>query len=216
MASDVTILIVDDNPVNLAALRHLLGAKGDFNVLEATNGTEALAQVQGASDLDLILLDVQLPDLSGIEVCRKLKQDKTKSQIPIVLISGVRTDDASLAEGLEAGADGYLTRPIESVAIQAWLNATLRISALQHELERKAPAPLKDEAELLSYFSKLSHDVNNPLQSLIATADLLSLRVDGDEVSEAYLQSIQDYAEKVAAKVAQASKGAKNRLTQIL
>ena len=107
-----TILLVDDNPVNLSILRTMLGKDG-HELIAADGGHAAIELVSNNPTFDLILLDVALPDLDGIEVCRRLKGDTRTADIPIVLVSAVKTDDESIRQGLEAGADGYLTKPIE-------------------------------------------------------------------------------------------------------
>ncbi|HIJ66545.1 MAG TPA: response regulator [Candidatus Hydrogenedentes bacterium] len=209
--SAATILLVDDSPVNLSVLRSLLG-KDDHEVIAADTAEAAIDLVRGNPTFDLILLDVSMPDMDGVEVCRELKEDPATMHIPVVLISGVRTDDASVRRGLEAGADGYLVKPIEDVALRAWVRATLRISQLQRELAAHAPpAPASNNA-VLRMFTKLCHNVNNPLQALYASADMLALRFADDLENRKLVAEILAQAERVAQIVARASYAAKQRL----
>ncbi len=210
--AETTILIVDDSPLDLRLLEALVEGQAGFRPVKAATAQEALAYVRQNPSLDLLLVDVNLPDLSGIEVCRQLKSDPATSRIPIVMISGVEKDDASIAQGLDAGADGYLRKPSKGNALRAWLKATLRISRLEQTLAQRGDVLPANERELLEAFGKMSHAVNNPLQSLMASADLLSLDLPEDEQHERLLASIQDAAERIAEMVAEASLRAKAQL----
>lgn len=205
-----TILIVDDDPVNLMILRRLIGRRATYRIIEAFDGQSALDIAQANPDLDLILLDVQMGDISGIEVCRILKNNPRTRSIPIVLISAVHTDDVSIAEGLESGADGYITKPVDDNMLQAWLNATMRINALKRALMAQAGPAMGDLGSLLNFFSGLAHSVNNPLQGIMATSDLLGMEhEDNPEIMEA-VHSIQLNAEKIARLVEEASQQSRN------
>lgn len=204
-----TILIVDDDSVNLMLVRKLISQRYNYELLEAIDGDSALAIARSNPELDLILLDVQMPDISGIEVCRQLKEDESTRNIPIVLISAVHTNDASIREGLEAGADGYITKPIEDNMLKAWIQAALRINALTRALDAKDAPVHEDIDDLLQHFTKLSHDVNNPLQSVMTSADLLGMELDYREEMLSVIQNLQDSAERIAQLVGEASRQAK-------
>lgn len=209
--SATTVLVVEDDPTSLATLRGLLESDG-YEVVVASTGEEAVEKAAGDGFIDLILLDVVLPGMDGVETCRQLKNNDKTARIPIVLVSGVRTDDTSIREGLDAGADGYLLKPVEPIALRAWLKATLRISELQREAARRAfPVETTDE-ELLRTFANLSHDVNNPLQALYARVDILMMDLPQDSEARALAVAILAHAEKVASMVAQASLQAKEHL----
>jgi len=204
-----SILIVDDDPVNLMVLRRLIGRRQSFRILEAIDGQSALELAQASPDLSLILLDVQMGDISGIDVCRILKHNPRTRAIPIVLISAVHTDDASIAEGLDSGADGYITKPVDDNMLQAWLNATMRINALRRALADQAGPAVENIGALLTYFAGLAHAVNNPLQGIMATGDLLGMEhEDNPEILKA-VRSIQENAEKIARLVEEASQQAR-------
>src|SRR5512140_585529 len=99
------VLVVDDTPATRYAMVRVLRHAG-FNVIEAENGTAALRL---AKDSQVVCLDVQLPDISGFEVCARLKADPATSSIPVVHVTASYADDLSMARGLEGGADAYLT-----------------------------------------------------------------------------------------------------------
>jgi CheY-like chemotaxis protein len=205
-----TILIVDDDPVNLMVLRRLISRRESYRILEASDGKSALDLAQATPDLDLILLDVQMGDISGIDVCRFLKNNPRTRPIPIVLISAVHTDDASIAEGLDSGADGYITKPVDDNMLQAWLNATMRINALRRALAAQAGPAMGDIGALLNFFSGLAHSVNNPLQGIMATSDLLGMEHEENAEIQEAVRAIQDHADKIARLVEEASQQARS------
>ena len=119
-----TILLVDDSQQNRYVLRRLL-ERANFKVAIAASGTEALQLVENAPDL--IILDVKLPDMSGYDVCRRIKSNPATSAIPVLQISASFVSNESKAMALEGGADGYLTHPIESPVLIATVRSLLRM-----------------------------------------------------------------------------------------
>src|ERR1700722_10478623 len=105
----VRILVVDDNPAALYATSRVLRSAG-YEVREATTGNAALA---AAREVDLVVLGVNLPDVDGFEVCRRLRALPETAQLPVLHLSATFTQTADLALGLEAGADSYLTRQVK-------------------------------------------------------------------------------------------------------
>ena len=132
MAAGAKILVVDDTPHNVKLLADILGAKG-FAVSTAVNGELALASV--AADMpDLILLDIMMPGLSGYDVCRKLREDPATALLPVVLCTSL--DPAvERVKGMEAGADDFLTKPINQPELFARVKSLLRIKSLQDEVK---------------------------------------------------------------------------------
>ena len=202
------ILVVDDDPVSVRVFRGFLEKEG-FELITAATGRAAIETIHADPAPDLVILDVVLPDVDGIDLCRQLKADARTEHIPIILVSAFRKDDTSIRDGLAAGAEGYLLKPIEEIALRAWVKAALRICALQRELSGRRPATGSTYREVLQHFVKLSHAVNNSLQALYATVDILSLTLPKDERTTALTVDILHHAERVAQMVAQASIEAK-------
>ena len=125
------ILVVDDMPDNVEIAKLRLEREG-YEVAVAVDGEDALAKVAETMP-DLILLDVMMPKLDGIEVTKRLKADKTLPFIPIVLLTAKAATKDVIA-GLDAGADDYLTKPFEHAALVARVRAMLRIKALHDEV----------------------------------------------------------------------------------
>jgi PAS domain S-box-containing protein len=131
-ANPILILNVDDNDGARYAKTRILQGAG-FKVLEAANGTDALAIVQ-RSDPALVLLDVKLPDINGIEVCRRIKADPVTSCVLVLQTSAALTGRDDKIRGLEGGADNYLAAPIEADELVANVNALLRMRQTQDDL----------------------------------------------------------------------------------
>ncbi|MBO1909450.1 response regulator [Microvirga sp. 3-52] len=121
------ILAVDDTPQNLDLLTRRLQSQG-YEVATAADGVAALARV---ADLvpDLILLDIMMPKLDGIETVRRLKADAAYRHIPVILVTA-KSDPRDVVEGLDAGGDDYLTKPIDHAALLARVRSMLRIKTL--------------------------------------------------------------------------------------
>jgi two-component system cell cycle response regulator len=128
------ILIVDDHEDNVELLRARLEARG-YETLSASDGQEALESVR-ANVPDLMLLDIMMPRIDGIEVARRVKGDPTLPFIPIIMQTALDSTEQKV-EGLDAGADDYITKPINFAELEARVRSLLRIKALQEEVERQ-------------------------------------------------------------------------------
>jgi class 3 adenylate cyclase/CheY-like chemotaxis protein len=129
------ILIVDDNEANRDILEARLKVHG-YELLQAADGEEALAAVQ-RDHPDLILLDVMMPKLDGVEVCRRIKGDATLPFTPIILVTS-KSDTKDVIAGLDAGADEYLTKPVDQAALVARVKSVLRVKALHDQVQAQA------------------------------------------------------------------------------
>lgn len=109
------ILVVDDYP-GARYLRSRILSEGGYEVLEAGTGTEALVIARTLKP-SLILLDVNLPDISGYEVCEQLKHDPTTAAIPVIQITGAWLTEEDRRRGLGSGADAYLVEPVDDVTL---------------------------------------------------------------------------------------------------
>ncbi len=125
------ILVVDDHEDNVEVLRARLEARG-YEVEGATNGQEALDTVSRWCP-DLVLLDVMMPDMDGLEVVKRLKADKSLPFIPVIMQTALDSTERMVA-GLEAGADDYVTKPINFQELEARVRSLLRIKKLQQEV----------------------------------------------------------------------------------
>jgi adenylate cyclase len=132
MRDPARILVVDDVADNVEILRMRLGALG-YEVIVAEDGEQALAKV--AAELpDLVLLDIMMPKIDGLEVVRRLKADTSLPFIPVILVTA-KASPKDVVAGLDAGGDDYLTKPIDHGALVARVRAMLRIKALHDQVQ---------------------------------------------------------------------------------
>ncbi len=113
MARDnLVVLAVDDDIINLKLLKSMLQKSGKVKeVIEAKNGSDAIGQLKGRDDIDLILLDIIMPIMGGIEMLKVVRADVNLRQLPIIVLT---TDETKKSEALEFGANGFLMKPIRS------------------------------------------------------------------------------------------------------
>jgi adenylate cyclase len=128
------ILIVDDTPANVKLLEDLLGFHG-YEVETAVNGGEALAMIRAVPP-DLILLDVLMPGMSGYDVCRSIRGDPALAVLPVVMITALE-DREERVKGIEAGADDFLSKPVNPPELLARVRSLLRIRRLYETVQRQ-------------------------------------------------------------------------------
>ena len=126
------VVVIDDNHATLYSTSHIMRAAG-FEVTEGTTGEQALELARSA---DILLLDVNLPDIHGFEVCRRLREDPRTARLPVVHVSATLVKDIDKVQGLDAGADGYLIHPVEPPVLVATVNAFLRARRAEDEMRK--------------------------------------------------------------------------------
>lgn len=162
------ILVVDDEENNLKLLKALL-APIPCRVREAHDGSEALAQI-GENPPDLILLDVMLPKINGFEVCRVVKSNPATSTIPVVMITAL-SDFTDCMRGLEAGADDFLSRPVNHLELLTRVKSLLKLKELQESLKRQERLQFLGEMAAMA-----AHEIRNPLTAIRGFAQILRAR----------------------------------------
>ncbi len=178
MTTPAKILVVDDTPQNVKLLADLLAVKG-YAVATASSGAEALEKVEKEQP-DLVLLDVVMPEMSGYEVCRQIRDNRATAMLPVVMVTALDPAQERV-KGIEAGADDFLTKPINRQELLARVKSLLRIKVLHDELaewnrtlEQRVQAQvgqLERLARLKRFFSPqlaemiVSGDADDPLKS---------------------------------------------------
>jgi class 3 adenylate cyclase len=163
MRTPPCILIVDDEPINLDILQTRLAVHG-YEILTATDGEEALA-IASTQQPDLILLDVMMPKMDGIDVCRRLKADASLPFMPIILVTA-KAGSKDVVAGLEAGADEYLTKPVDQAALVARVKSMLRIKALHDTAQEQAARLEAQSLQLAEWNRTLEQRVQEQLAEL--------------------------------------------------
>ena len=135
MSEPTKVLVTDDDPRILLLMKEILG-EADYDVLQASTGNECL-EVLKANRPDVVLLDVMLPDTTGIDLCRQIKADERLQGIFVILFSGVQVSSDYQAEALNAGADGYIVKSISNEELLARIQSVVRIKKTVDALREK-------------------------------------------------------------------------------
>ncbi len=162
------LLIVDDQQPNIQVLGAMLGNVG-FEILPATNGQQALKRL-GARRVDLILLDLLLPGMDGLEVCRRIQENPDWKEIPIIFLSAV--DDKNLiVRALEGGGVDYITKPFNKPELLSRVRTHLMLKSMRDHLRRLA----QDKEEMLAM---ISHHMQNHLAAMHMSAQMVLKRAE--------------------------------------
>ncbi len=172
------ILVVDDLPQNVKLLADLLGAKG-YAVATAASGPEALLKVE-TEQPDLVLLDVMMPEMSGYEVCRKIRENPASGILPVVMVTSLDPAQERL-RGLEAGADDFLTKPVNQAELLARVRSLVRVKQLYDtvqmqaaelaELNKTLERRVADQVAQLDRLGRLKRFFSPQLAELIVAGD---------------------------------------------
>lgn len=167
------ILNVDDDDANRYAKSRILKRAG-YQIVEAASGMDALRLVK-ESKPELVLLDVKLPDINGLDVCRRIKEDPLTSHIMVLQISASHVTTPDRVLGLECGADTYLTEPVESTELLATVQALLRLYKREEENRQLLVQLREADRQKDDFIATLAHELRNPLHPIRGAVELLRL-----------------------------------------
>jgi len=156
-----TILVVDDTEDNLDLLEFALKRK-PVRMLRASSGKECL-QLAAQHHPDVILLDIQMPEMDGFETLKCLRASKKTASIPVIFLTAQRKDASSIEQGLALGADEYLTKPIEVDELLVRTRSLIRLNKMEAELERTKA----------DFMAMLIHDMRSPIGGVSSILELL-------------------------------------------
>jgi CheY-like chemotaxis protein len=168
-----TILVVDDTEDNLDLLEFALKRK-PIHMIRATSGEECL-QLAAQHHPDVILLDIQMPEMDGFETLKHLRASKKSADIPVIFLTAKRKDALSIEQGLLLGAEEYLTKPIDTDELLVRTRSLVRLKRMEAELERTKA----------DFMAMLIHDMRSPIGGISSILELLEeplLR--GEEIQE--------------------------------
>lgn len=195
------ILVVDDEPDNFDVIEAFLQQQ-DYVLYYAVNGKQALQYLE-LYQPDVILLDVMMPEVDGIEVCKTIKAMENWCMVPIIVVTALNSKE-DLARCLAAGADDFISKPVNSVELQSRVHSMIRIKkqydniqALSR-LQKNTIHVLQDTLDALrgNVASSFSHEINTPLNGLVGTISLLiddHRNMDPEEIDEILLLSKLSY-----------------------
>jgi len=165
------VLVVDDVPVNVKLLADLLAVKG-YAVVTAASGAEALAKIEKEQP-GLVLLDVMMPGMSGYDVCRRIRQNAATAMLPVIMVTALDPTQERV-KGIEAGADDFLTKPINQPELLARVKSLLRIKLLHDELahwNRTLEQRVEQQLAQLDRLERLKRFFSPQLAELIVSGD---------------------------------------------
>lgn len=188
-----SILVVDDTVPNLKLLADLL--KGhNYKVRSVTSGSMAITAAIAAPP-DLILLDINMPEMSGYEVCQRLKSEPKTRDIPVIFISALE-DVLDKVKAFSVGGVDYITKPIEPEEVLVRVSTHLQIYKLRAQLQQRTIELEQGIQELDAFAHTVAHDLRNPLTSIIGYAEMLKRELKvGVEVNERATKRIQAIAQ---------------------
>ncbi len=198
------ILVVDDQPINVQLLKRKLEKEG-IEILTAYNGQEAL-DIVAQTKPDLILLDVMMPDMDGIEVCQRLQADEKARHIPIIFVTA-RTSKEGKIEGLGVGAVDYITKPIDLDETLARVQTQLRFVQINREmldLQRRL-VEARRAATIGAVTQGVAHNLNNLLGVVLGYLDLIQAHYDKPEQVKKNSKSVENAVQRIVTIIRQLS-----------
>ena len=169
------VLVVDDDALSRRSLRAML-ERGHYQVETAEGGPQALAQIASYCP-DLILLDIQMPEMDGLEVCERIREMPHGDLLPIIFLTGdERPDIHTLA--FRAGGDDFLRKPVLSGELIVRIRSLMRLKRLQAEIQGERDNLLELQKQREQLFQFIVHDLKNPLSAIQVGLELLSERDD--------------------------------------
>jgi two-component system, sensor histidine kinase and response regulator len=184
-SQSASILIVDDEPNNFEVIEILLFQQG-YDLSYATSGMEAIAQLQVKAP-DVILLDVMMPDLDGLEVCQQIKANSDWQHIPIVMVTALQSRE-DLSRCLGAGANDFLSKPVSGLELRARVQSMVRIKQ-QYDALKQLLLYREESLQLRAEMADMViHDLRNPLSSILLGCYILEASELPDRQHQKVLQ----------------------------
>jgi signal transduction histidine kinase len=187
------ILVVDDVTKNLQVVGTMLRAQG-YEVMPATSGPQALELVQ-MEPPDLILLDLMMPEMDGLEVCRRLKADPLTQPIPVVFLTA-SNEMEHLVKGFEVGAVDYVTKPFNPPELLARVRTHLELKHARDTIVRYGQELRRLNEEKNEFMGIAAHDLRNPLSAIKGYAEMI--REDADALASGEVKDLKAHAAELA------------------
>ena len=178
----IIILIVDDDDINRNVLKKIL-SKASYEIKEANSGKEALEKAI-IEKPNLIILDVNLPDITGYEVCKQIKLNFITQFIQVLNISAYYTKNEDWVHGLECGADNYLTKPIDPKVLLAIVKSMLRIQSTEGKLRIALKEAQSANDVKTQFLANVSHELKTPINVIVSALQMTNIIIEDIEVND--------------------------------
>jgi signal transduction histidine kinase len=195
--AQVGVLVVDDYPHNRIALEALLTPIAAITTVDS--GERALAEI-GRRDFAVVVLDVHMPRMSGVEVARRIRAGSNNAQVPIIFLTAMDSDSAQVLEGYAVGAVDYLRRPFEPVILRSKVAVFVELHERREQAKHEAAERARLEAERAAaerasrqkdrFLAALSHELRTPLTSILLWSDMLLNKPLSGEMSRRGIETI--------------------------
>lgn len=184
------ILIAEDDVTSRSILKAIL-SKWNYEVTSTSDGAEAFAALQQLDAPQLAVLDWEMPELDGLSLCRKLRENERNTPLYLILLTS-RNDSGDIVQGLEAGADDYIAKPYDNAELQARVNVGRRMVMMQNEMRERE----KLEG-VLEMAGAICHELNQPLQSASGFSELLLMDMETCDEKYAILNNIKSSIDRI-------------------
>ncbi len=188
--SKSTVFIVDDSPVTTKIISRMLKKNSDYYSVKIWDGPECIKKAKEVKP-DLILLDIQMPGMNGIEVCKVLRKDEQTHDIPVIFVTA-STDNETLKEAFESGGTDYVRKPVNKIELLARIKSVL----IQKKLEKRLMEKEKLNG-VLEMAGGICHDLNQPMQVVSGYSELLLMDMGKENLAYPYIKMIKEQIDEM-------------------
>jgi len=188
--SGSTLLVVDDSPVSSMLVSLILKKHSDYCTVRVWDGQACIKKAKEVKP-DLILLDIQMPGMNGIEVCKVLKKGERTRDIPVIFVTA-STDNETLKEAFESGGNDYVRKPVNKIELLARIKSVL----LHKKMEKKLMEEEKRKG-VLEMAGGICHELNQPMQVVSGYSELLLMDIEKDNSAYPYIKMIKEQTDEM-------------------
>lgn len=188
--SKSTVFVVDDSPVTTKVISRMLKKNSDYYSVKILDGPECIKKAKEVKP-DLILLDIQMPGMNGIEVCKVLRKDEQTYDIPVIFVTA-STDNETLKEAFESGGTDYVRKPVNKIELLARIKSVL----IQKKLEKRLMEKEKLNG-VLEMAGGICHDLNQPMQVVSGYSELLLMDMGKENSAYPYIKMIKEQTDEM-------------------